>query len=1068
MSARALLVAALLFVSGGCALVYQTVWLREFRLVFGGSTTATAAVLAVFMGGLGFGNLLLGRYADRHASPLRLYAQLELAITLCAALSPWLVDLIRAVYVALGGQAALGVWLATIARLLGTVAVLALPTLLMGGTLPAAAKLVSTSDDAQRRSLGLIYGLNTLGAVVGALASTFLLLPELGTRSTLWLACAVNLLLAVAAWKLAQRPLLAATTAATPTRRERKRLKRTDAGANDEAPSEAPIAPSLSSPRGIYATALALGMAFFLMELVWNRMLSPLLGGTTYTFGIILAVVLAGIGVGGSLYPAIYRRRGPQPLHLAFTCALQAVVTALPLALGDRFALWSVAQLEGGNDEFSSFVIAWTTIVAAMVFPTALISGLQFPILLGLVGRGEEHVARQVGVTFAFNTLGCIAGALLGGFGLIPFLSAPGVWMLVVGLLALISLAWVVPSYATSKAVVALPIAGVAVAIAMLFAEGPTAVWRHSSIGAGRSPFNALTPPERYAALEQGRSGFASLSRNEWLRTRNELARYLRWEKDGVESSLAIRGLDGIALYVNGKSDGNALGDAPTQIMLGIAPAALHPKPKTAFVIGLGTGETAGWLGAVESIERVDCIELEPDVREMARRCAAINHNVLENPKVRLHFNDARESLLSTPEKYDLIISEPSNPFRAGVATLFTREFYRAARERLHEGGIFAQWLQAYETNEQTFATVLSTLRQEFAYVELWQLKQNDLMLVASTESLVYDVARLDALLTQSPFQDALRMAWRAEGTAGLFSAYVGNLQLVDELATSSAGFINTDDHNLLEYAFARTVGDDRMSVSVPDMRNVARNKNLHRAAIAGEVDWSRALDYFLLDCAADGSMPFIVGLDKAQTSRWLAWNAFVHGNFADVLKHWDEQKQTPQSSMELVMLCLAALHQNDARVQTWIDALEVKEPTDADLILSLRAYRDQDYGISARYLERLFLRLREAPCPGLTQSPCPVAVRLADKHPQSIPALYKSLNEAFAVDYMRVPREDALLHLARRLGNAELLSQLERYEPHVPWTEAFLDLRATAYTEANHPLAAHAREQLQQFRAAQ
>lgn len=1061
MSARALLVAALLFVSGCCALVYQVAWLREFRLVFGGSTTATAAVLAVFMGGLGFGNLLLGRYADRHPSPLRLYAQLELAITACAAISPWLVDLVRVAYGALGGQAALGVTGATLARLLGTMLVLAAPTLLMGGTLPAAAKLVTGADDKQRRGLGLVYGFNTIGAVLGTLASTFVLLPSLGTRSTLWLACALNLCLAMVAWKWSQTPHLLIDVGES--RRERKRHKKLQ---SDEAVD--PVAIATVAPTWCYTTAFLLGALFFLMEIVWYRMLAPLLGGTTYTFGIILAVALTGIGIGGALYPLLFRRRSPTALHFAIACALQAFVTAVPFALGDRFALWSVVQLEKGADDFNHLVIAWGTIALAMVLPPSLFSGLQFPMLLGLAGRGDEQVARQVGIAFACNTVGCIIGSLLGGFGLLPLLTAPGVWMLVIGMLAILSIAWAAPTIVGVNRLKGLaPLAISAMALAMLFATGPTAVWRHSSIGAGRSAFNRLTAQQRAEALRQGRSGYEPLLPSEWQLRKNQLLRFVRWERDGVESSLAIRGLDSFALYVNGKSDGDARGDAPTQIMLGMIPAALHANPKTAFVVGLGTGETAGWLGAIPHIERVDCVELEPEVREMARRCSTVNHNVLANPKVHIETNDARESLIASHAKYDLIISEPSNPYRAGVANLFTREFYRAARQRLNDGGIFGQWLQAYEVDAQTVGTVLNTLRQEFGHVELWQLKQNDLLLVAADKPININSSRLKETLDEPIFREALRIAWRAKGAEGLFSSYVGGPMLIEHLAADASGSINTDDHNLLEYAFARTVGNDAADVDVVELREVAAKLRDHRPAIDGAIDWQRVTDYYLLDCVADGTnLPFIADLNKEQTARWLAWNAYLHRNYADTIQHWARQPRRAESATELAVLAVSYLHQDDPRAGEAIAALHDIEPIDADSLAAMYAFRDGDYPLAAKYLERAIIALRTDPWPGVVQSPCPLAIVIAQRDPKLAGPLLTALQQPFAVDFRESERLDAALELARIVGGEALLKQIEAYEPHVPWTASFLKLRAETYAAAQHPRAALAKKQQEQFEA--
>ena len=197
--------------------------------------------------------------------------------------------------------------------------------------------------------------------------------------------------------------------------------------------------------------------------------------------------------------------------------------------------------------------------------------------------------------------------------------------------------------------------------------------------------------------------------------------------------------------------DGNAVDDVGTQVMLGLIGAALHPQPRTALVVGLGTGETAGWLAEVPSIERVDVVELEPAVQEMARRCRAVNRDVLANPKVRLIFNDAREVLLTTAGRYDLIACEPSNPYRSGIANLFTREFYLAGRDRLNDGGMFVQWVQAYEIDQRTMRTVFATFKSVFPHVEVWQTKLGDLVLLGSERSRSTRFLRCGARWRPSP-----------------------------------------------------------------------------------------------------------------------------------------------------------------------------------------------------------------------------------------------------------------------------------------------------------------------------
>src|ERR1043165_4355804 len=440
---------ALLFGSGFCALIYQTAWLRQFRLIFGASTFATAAVLAIFMGGLGLGSALLGRRAAPHPPPLRFYGNLELLVAASAALSPLLLWLIAKVYFALGGSVVLGLLGASVARLILSTLVLGVPTLLMGGTLPAAARAVETNDDAGRRRLALLYGANTLGAVAGTLLSTFFLLERLGNVRTLFVAVAVNVVVGVVA--------------------------RYREGGGPAAAERAPARPAHSTI--ILAAAAVVGFAFLLMELVWYRMLAPLLGGSTFTFGLILAIALLGIGLGGAAYAFWIGHRQATRAGFALTCSLEAAAIAIPFALGDRIAILANLLRAVGAEGFGGYVLGWTLVTSIVVFPAAVVAGVQFPLLISLLGSGRDDVGNDVGLAYAWNTAGAIAGSLAGGFGILPLLTAPGTWRLVVVLLALTAIV-----FSRGSLLVAIG------AVALTFTLGPTAVWRHSGIGAGRAP----------------------------------------------------------------------------------------------------------------------------------------------------------------------------------------------------------------------------------------------------------------------------------------------------------------------------------------------------------------------------------------------------------------------------------------------------------------------------------------------------------------------------------------------------------------------------------------------------
>jgi len=1035
---RPWIVGSLLFGSGACALVYQIAWTREFRLIFGHSTAASAAVLAIFVGGLGLGGLLIGPRADRHPRPLALYARLEALVALTSALTPALLWLVREAYVRLGGSLALGAFGGTLLRLVLAALVLAVPTLMMGGTLPAAARDVEESDDTRRRSTALLYGLNTLGAVTGCSIASFVALEALGNHRTLWAACLVNLALAAIAGRLARTR---ATTGGPVPRAETS--------------PALPAAPA----RLVLAAAAFVGFAFFLMELVWYRMLAPLLGGTVFSFGLILAVALFGIGCGGAAYAAWGSRRPASLGGFALTCLLEAAAVALPYALGDRLALLALLLRPLGQAGFPGHVLAWTALTSIVILPCAFVAGVQFPLLIALLGRGERDVGRQIGLAYAWNTLGSILGSLAGGFGLLPALTAPGCWRLVAVLLALLGLgAALVEARRRRRAGVLFAPAALAVAVGlMLTAMGPTAAWRHSGIGAGR-----FYPAE------------------DWLPNQiqdqfRDLRRAVIWERDGVESSVGIHGMGSIAFVVNGKVDGNSREDAPTQVMSGLLGALLHPGPKRILVVGLGTGSTAGWLADVPGVERVDVVELEPAIVEMARRCAPVNRNALANPKLRLRFGDAREVLLTTLERYDLIVSEPSNPYRAGVASLYTREYYRAAANRLNPGGLFLQWTQGYEVDAATVRTVYATLASELPSIESWQTHTSDLLLIASPAPVVYDYDRLRERMAQEPYRSGLLDAWRVTRLEGLLARYVGGPALARRLADAvPAGERNTDDRNTLEFGYARTLGQTGL-FAFSSLREASASLQADRPARqgGGPVDLLRIEDERLATYSGMNIAPPVQKqyLSRALSLRASAHTQWIQRNRPGALAAWRAQDQAPGNPTELAMVAELLADAADEAALEPIRELRALQPAEADACLARLRLRQGRTEEALAAAEASLTRYRTDPWPAshVMQGALDVALELAALRPELGPRIAEVLREEFALRALNEVRIEILLLIATAGPIDESCAGfLAPYEPHVPWSRDWLSFRQRCYALTRDPREPLAHRELERFLAAE
>ncbi len=1037
---RAAGVSLLLFGSGFTALVYQVAWLRSLRLVFGSSTAASSAVLAVFLGGLGFGSLLLGRRVDVLRRPLLFYGGLELAIAGLAALSPLLVWLARAGYVAVGGTPVLGAFFGTIARIALSAVVLGLPTFLMGGTLPAATRAIETDEDLGRTRLALLYGTNTLGAVTGAWLANFVLLERLGTRGTLWAACAVNVAVAAIACAWGARSALAAAPQAVPAKGKKK-----------EAGREKPRPPAISgrSSRFVLAVAGLVGFAFMLMELVWYRMLAPLLGGSTYSFGLILAVALLGIGLGSAVYASRPAGRVPTLATLALTCAVEGVALIFPYALGDFVALLAILARSLGVLGFPGYVLGWTAITALVVLPASIAAGVQFPVLIALLGRGREDVGRHVGYAYAANTLGCIAGALCGGFGLLPLLTAPGAWRLAALLLAAVGIAAAaMDGPKSSRRLRAVAWSAALATAALAAARGPTAAWRQSPIGAGRVQFEQWTP---------------NLV-TQWIHERRRL---MEWQRDGIESSVGLlRSSEGFAFALNGKIDGNSRTDAPTQVMGGLLGVALQGNTRRALVIGLGTGSTAGWLAQIPSMERVDVVELEPAVLDVGRACAAVNARALENPRVHVSLGDARELLLTGRETYDLVFSEPSNPYRAGIASLFTREFYRSVSDRLAPRGMFIQWMQAYEVDSETVRAVYATLASVFPSVETWRGKRNDLLLIGSDAPFVPDAAQLRTRLAAAPFSESMARAWRVAGPEGLASHYLAGNGLARAIAARDHDLVNTDDRNRIEFALARSLGRTELFDS-EEIRQLARARGEDRPPFEGDLDWNRVDRDRQATTVAEYAYPAReAGADPRSAARGEAFAGFVDGRLEAVLPAWRAQSRPPDPGTELAMVAEALVAAGDESAPAYLERLAAEEPVEAGTLRARWSFRRGNVREAASELVAALRAYRQDPwpLPFLIKRSLPFAAAIASREPGLAPELYDALAEPFALRLLEDERVAALLEVASYISLAKYAEAMARIEPDVPWQRSLLTRRADAYTKTKNPLAARARADLALF----
>ncbi len=707
----------LVFLSGAAALVYEVVWGRQLATFLGITGHAHTVVLATFMAGLALGSRVLGAAADRVRRPLALFGLLEAGIGLFAVAAIGLVPRLQEIYATWARGLAPGGPPAQALRFLMAVAALLVPTFLMGGTLPALVRGLARRHDQVPGALGRLYGANTLGAAGGALAAGYLLLPVLGTRGALATAVAANLLVAAAVlW---------------PRR-----------AAEDTAPvSAAAVGPTpalLSRPgdRAVALPVLALsGFAALAAQLAWVRALTLVLGSSVYAFSLTLGAFLAGLALGSLLYARALAPRLDRRLALRWAAGLEAVVglsivAGLPL-IGRLPELFLAGYEAGVQRSFAlfqgwTFALAWSVLLA----PTLALGAL-FPLLTALAAPAAGRLGRDVGTAAAFNSLGTIAGAALGGLALLPALGVQGSLVLAGGIHVLAGgLVWQRAAPARRRWSRPAQAAGAVAGFALLAASLPP--WDPVVMTSG--PFiNAA----RILDVPEGESF------RRFIRARNRVLYYA----EGADGNVSVRDVgDERLLVINGKTDGSRLGDRKTQLVIGYLPLLAHADPRRVLVIGMGTGMTAAAVAADPEVRSIDVLELSREVVEASRFFLPENRGVLLDPRTRLLHADARNYLHTTDALYDVIVAEPSNPWISGVSNLFTREFFHLALRRLALGGVMSQWFHTYAMSDDDLRTILATYERVFPYVTVWVPQVGDLVLLGSRTPHRLRLDRLAAL----------------------------------------------------------------------------------------------------------------------------------------------------------------------------------------------------------------------------------------------------------------------------------------------------------------------------------
>jgi spermidine synthase len=744
----------LLFVGSGCAaLIYEVVWFQLLQLSIGSSAVSLGVLLGIYMGGMCLGSLLLPKYLSPGQHPLRVYALLEIGIAVFGIIVLFAVPIVGRIYTSVAGTGQVSLVLRAI------VAAICLlpPTLLMGATLPAIARWVETTPRGVSW-LGYFYGGNLAGAVAGSLLAGFYLLRAFDMPTATAVAVALNLIVALLAFFVAARTPHTVIKADT----------------------EVPLAPPATSDvsRLVYITIALSGLTALGSEVVWTRLLSLLFGATTYTFSLILAVFLVGLGIGSSLGSAMARNLSNPRIALGW-CQLGLCVCLAwaAYATGASLPYWpinpSISTSLAFNFQLDLMRAIW------VMLPGAILWGASFPLALASVAAPGQDSGRLVGGVYAANTVGAIIGAVVVSLALVGTVGSQKTQQVLIGVAAMAGLLMLMPATGeTRRPLTSTPVVviGIALIAGLLARTVPPIPWLLVAYG-------------RYAATWVGQ---------------NEMV----YVGEGVTASVAVtRTPTGVLNYHNaGKVQASSEPqDMRLQRMLGHITTLVPKTPTKVLVIGCGAGVTAGAVSIDPMVKDQIIAEIEPLVpRVVSTYFAEHNFNVVANPKVKVHLDDARHYLLTTNEKFDAITSDPLDPWVKGAATLYTREFFEVVKSHLNPGGVVTLFVQLYESSEAAVKSEIGTFFEAFPNGAVFANTVNgqgyDLVLFGQLEGAKINVDEVQKRLSD-PANAAVARSLSEVGinsAVELFGTYAGRRS--DMKGWLSDAQINTDRNLKLQY----------------------------------------------------------------------------------------------------------------------------------------------------------------------------------------------------------------------------------------------------------------------------
>lgn len=818
------------FLSGIAGLMYEVLWIRQLSLIFGATSFAISTVLASFMGGLALGGWRFGRIADRRRDHLRLYALLEGSVAVYCLLLPFLFKAITGVYVLTWRSVGGSFYSMSLLRFALAAVVLLLPTTFMGATLPVLSRYVIRRIDRFGSGFGRLYGINTLGAVLGCFAAGYLLIGTIGVWKTTMLAALLNVAVALIAYSL--------------YRGEGDSPVAEEGEAGESGGAGAAAAAAAGDGRGdgpvravLVGIALA-GWASLTYEVGWTRLLSLVLGSSVYAFTAMLTTFLLGIALGSMAVSALSDRiRSP---FRAFV-AVQAVVGVSSLLITPLFdrlpRLFIVLFAKMGSGFLNYQLIQFAICVMVMILPTFFI-GAALPLAANAVARRLGRLGRSVGTVYASNTVGAIVGSFMAGFVLIPLIGTQRTLSAAAGVNILVAILILLLLPRVRRLVRVTVAAALGAAFLLLTVTG--GAWDRYQLNAG------LFDSPEFSVGNIVREGYTDYIYSYDIVTLEE----------GPYANVAVSKEDNnLFMQINGRTEASTTSDMVNQILVTQIPMLVHPDPRDVLVIGLGSGITFA-SALTHPVSSAECVEISPAVVRAASEFKDWNFDVMRNPDADVILDDGRNYLLATPRKYDVIVSEPSKPWISGVSNMFTRETFELARSRLKPRGIVCQWFHYYSMAPDDFRLALRTFLDVFPYAQVWNADNNVFML-GSNEPLVIDVAAMERKLRYPQVKEDL-------DRVNLDSPYLllGHFLFGEKEAREYVGEgpINTDDLPIIEFSAPRNRNSFRHREILDSMLELYPKFNSY--PLAGHITHEgNVLDYSLADFEFRSPMEWQTGV---------------------------------------------------------------------------------------------------------------------------------------------------------------------------------------------------------------